>query len=207
MLVSRLHYISQALNGYSHAEMIERALASGVDWVQLRVKNEPEDFILNQAQQARALCSRFGAKLIINDHPAVAKAVGADGVHLGLSDISVSEARKLLGAKAIIGGTCNTYEDVKRRIAEGVDYVGLGPYRFTKTKEKLSPVLGLDGYRSLMKFLGEVNPQIPVIAIGGITIEDIHPLRDAGVHGVALASLINHADAPEKVITEIKTKL
>lgn len=206
-MISRLHYISQAIDSQSHLEMIARALDAGVDWVQLRIKDAPKDYILEQAKEAVELCSRYDAMLIINDHIDIAKEVGADGVHLGLGDGSVSEARALLGESAIIGGTCNTLEDVIRRTKEGVDYIGLGPFNHTETKKNLSPVLGLSGYRKIIAALNQDQLKTPVIAIGGIGLEDISGLRGNGVYGIALASLINESQHPKALLKDIKKQL
>ncbi|REE01781.1 thiamine phosphate synthase [Marinoscillum furvescens] len=202
-MIDRLHYITQeGLNGESHAAMAERACKAGVRWVQLRIKNATEQTLLEQAQLTRQVTAAFGATLLINDHVAVAKAVNADGVHLGKEDMDPAEARRILGDK-IIGGTANTYDDVVSLIAKGVDYVGLGPFRFTKTKEKLSPILGLDGYQQLIGQLQTQGHHVPIIGIGGVLPEDVSALRSTGLHGVAVASVINSASDPALVIQQL----
>lgn len=203
-MISKLHYLSQQTADLSHLAAIRRALAAGCQWIQLRVKNEPESTVLALAREVKTLCKPYKAKLIINDFPAVAQAVGADGLHLGLTDCPVAEARALLNKNIIIGGTANTLADIRQRVAEGVDYIGLGPYRFTPTKEKLSPVLGLAGYQVLLQQLKAENITIPVVAIGGIGPADVAPLLAAGVHGVALSGAITHAADPEQVVREVQ---
>lgn len=207
-MIARLHYITQDLPDFSHPQLAEFACKGGVDWVQLRIKRpipdpsrrEGSKEIVIIAEEVKKICKKYGAKLIINDFVFVAKEVGADGVHLGKEDMSPKEARKILGNNLIIGGSSNTREDVKRLMHEGVDYIGVGPYHFTSTKEKLSPVLGSEGIKEIINSLPEGEGwggAIPFIAIGGIKLEDIDPLMQAGVHGVAVSSAINLAKDKE----------
>jgi thiamine-phosphate pyrophosphorylase len=200
-MIDKLHYISQDPKNGSHLTAITQALQAGCKWVQLRVKNRPSDEILKYAIEANRLCSRHGAKLIINDHPEIALKAGAYGVHLGLQDMPISLAREIVGKKMIIGGTANTIEHIEQRIAEGADYIGLGPYRFTTTKQKLSPILGWDGINAIMRKLGSVH--IPIIAIGGILPEDITAIMETGVHGVAVSGAITHAANRAKVVHQM----
>ncbi|WP_342083463.1 thiamine phosphate synthase [Dyadobacter sp. OTU695] len=205
--IDRLHFISNETGTMSHIDSIRLALEAGCRWIQLRIKNRPEEEVLPIAWEATRLCDSYGAKLIINDFPRIALAIDAYGLHLGLTDMPVPEARALVGAEMIIGGTANTWEDIARRVDEGADYVGLGPFRFTNTKQNLSPILGLEGYLPLMTQMREAGHTTPVIAIGGIIPEDIGKLRAAGVHGVAMsAALIGSAD-PQKTYHQIQEAL
>jgi len=199
-MIDKLHYISQpALDG-SHLTSIKNALVAGCKWIQLRIKDESETAILAAAIEAVELCKVYNAKLIINDHPEIALKAEADGVHLGLDDMPVSEARAIVGDNFIIGGTANTVDHVKQRVAEGVNYIGLGPYRFTTTKKKLSPILGLSGYEFIIQQCGAMQIQIPIIAIGGIEADDVPLIKQAGIYGVAMSGTITHAqDRPATV--------
>jgi len=206
-MIEKLQYITQHLNGKSHSEMAETACRSGVRWVQLRMKDVSFEDYLNEAKRTREICKKYGAKLIINDHVEIAKVVNADGVHLGKTDIDPAKARSILGQKFIIGGTANTLEDIFELHEKGVDYVGLGPFRFTATKKNLSPVLGLEGYRKIIAILCENGIGLPVIAIGGIQTEDIKEIVNTGIYGVAIASLINKSENMADTIQKIIKKL
>ena len=127
----------------------------------------------------------------------MAQEIGADGVHLGQADMPPAEARDMLGARFIVGGTANTFADVQRLVAAGVDYVGLGPFRFTSTKEKLSPILGLAGYTETMRQCRAAGLTVPVVGIGGIALEDVGELLATGLHGVAVSGAIGGAVKPE----------
>jgi thiamine-phosphate pyrophosphorylase len=198
MIIDKLHYISQAPQNGSHFTAIEKVLKDGGKWIQLRVKELPEEAVLEIAGEAAVLCQTYGAKLIVNDYPRVALKAGAYGVHLGLDDMPVPEARAILGDAKCIGGTANTFEDVLRRVKEGVDYIGLGPYRFTTTKKNLSPVLGLAGYARIMEQVRRAGIAIPVIAIGGIELADIDPILATGIHGIAASGLLTRSNDLKK---------
>ncbi|MCL7765247.1 thiamine phosphate synthase [Polaribacter sp. Z014] len=186
-MISKLQYISQGETPETHLENLQKACVSGADWVQLRLKNCDVETILETAQKAREITNSFNAKLIINDHYKIAKAVKADGVHLGKSDECPLVVREYLGASFIIGGTANTAEDCNSLLDKKVDYIGLGPYRFTETKKNLSPVLGVLGYRKIVK---ELQTEIPIIAIGGITLKDVPGIINTGIYGIAVSGEI-----------------
>jgi thiamine-phosphate pyrophosphorylase len=190
MEISKLHYITAS------TEAAELACRGGVRWVQLRVKNLPAAEWQQRALDVQAVCRHHGATLLINDNPALALAIGADGVHLGQQDIPPAEARALLGPGFIIGGTANTFTDIEKLVAAGVDYIGLGPFRFTTTKEKLSPILGLAGYTKVLKQCRAAGFTTPVIGIGGVGLADVAALLATGLHGVAVSGAIGGAADP-----------
>jgi thiamine-phosphate pyrophosphorylase len=199
-MIDRLHYISQEPETGSHLSAISQALNAGCKWVQLRVKDQPAELILEYAIEANRLCKEHGAKLIVNDHPDIALKAGAYGVHLGLQDLSISRAREIVGDKMIIGGTANTIQHVEQRISEGADYIGLGPYRFTSTKKNLSPILGWAGINAIMQRL---SVRIPIIAIGGILPADITDIMQTGVHGVAVSGAITYSADPSDIVRQM----
>jgi|ERR1051325_1090912 thiamine-phosphate pyrophosphorylase len=190
-MISKLHYITQRIGDQDHDELAARACAAGVRWVQLRVKNSGDAAWKELAVRTKRICEKFNATFIVNDNVALAKEINAHGVHLGKEDMDPREAKKMLGNGFIIGGTANTFEDIQRLAEAGVDYIGLGPFRFTTTKEKLSPVLGIEGYRNIVKKMNAEGIDVPVIAIGGIQTEDAEEILLSGVHGIAVSSAIN----------------
>lgn len=174
--------------------------------MQLRVKSP--DLITDEAKaefmaslkamalEAQRMCREHGATFIIDDNVALVKEIGADGVHLGKKDMPISEARRILGKDFIIGGTANTFEDVKAHYEAGADYIGCGPFRFTTTKQGLSPILRLEGYRSIVSRMRAEGIDLPIVAIGGITKEDIPEIMQTGVTGIALSGTILNAENP-----------
>lgn len=203
MFDKRLQYISQGKDSRSQFDAIYRALDAGGDWIQLRYKNVLDMKATGLAERVKQLCERYHATFIVNDFPDLAKEVDADGVHVGLADQSVAEVRRILGTDKIIGGTANTYEDVLLRVKEKCSYIGLGPYRFTTTKSKLSPILGIQGYEQILSRLADGHEGIPIYAIGGIGIEDIAAIRAIKIHGVAVSRLITAAENTREKIKMI----
>lgn len=203
-----LQYISHFTPQISYAEGIRMALEGGCRWIQLRMKDAPAEEIIACAEEVLPLCRRHGAKFLLDDHVELVRQLGADGVHLGKNDMPVDEARKILGPDIIIGGTANTIEDIIRLHKHGADYIGCGPFRFTTTKKNLAPVLGLKGYEAIVRGMKEAGIHIPVVAIGGITVDDIPSIMGTGVDGIALSGAVLNAEDPaamtEKIITAIR---
>lgn len=206
-MLSRIQYISHGDTVEEQKKNILDALEAGCKMIQVRFKNGSKYAVLEVATQARVWCTYGNAMLIINDSVEIAKEVDADGVHLGLTDSSVAEARSILGPTKIIGGTANTLEDVLQRINEKCDYVGLGPLRFTSTKAKLSPLLGFEGYQRVAKELEMLDLSIPIYAIGGIVRNDVELLKKIGVYGIAVSGMISDSTDKMTLISEIEQKL
>ncbi|MCL2039380.1 MAG: thiamine phosphate synthase [Bacteroidetes bacterium] len=197
MDISKLQYISDGIN-----DDIKEVLDAGCRWIQLRIKEEKMQFIEKIALKVQTWCKSYDAAFIINDYAELAGKINADGVHLGKYDMPPANARHILGNK-IIGGTANTLNDILE-IKNFVDYIGLGPYKFTKTKKKLSPTLGLEGYKNI---LDNLNFNVPIIAIGGIDCEDVSQLIDAGVNGIAISSSIYNSSNREQKVKDFLSYL
>lgn len=203
--MEKLQYISQ---GFTKAEQelnIKKALDGGIKWIQVRWKNAAENEFIRLCKNSKLLCSEYQSVCIINDYVQIAKDIDADGVHLGLKDTSIEIARQILGENKIIGGTANSISDVLQRMNESCDYIGLGPLRFTSTKEQLSPILGFEGYQKIIQTLKEKSLEIPkIFAIGGVVLEDIQLLQQIGIYGVAVSGQITNQPSITK---EFKTVL
>ena len=206
-MYSKLQYISQGETIENQLYNINQALDAGCNWVQMRFKNQTQKDTFLLAEAVKPLCEKYTANFIINDDLHLAKEIDADGVHLGLTDTKINEARAFLGTSKVIGGTANTFEDIQNHVKDGCDYIGLGPFRFTATKEKLSPILGLSGYFDILQKLKKNKIEIPVYAIGGITLRDVSPLMETGIHGIAISGIITESDEKEKLIQQLNEKL
>ena len=191
-----VQFITHYTDRYTYLDSARMALEGGCRWIQLRMKDATTDDIRPVALQVQALCKQHEALFVIDDHVELAKELEADGVHLGKNDMPVDEARRVLGEGCIIGGTANTFDDICRLHRAGADYIGCGPFRFTTTKKNLSPVLGLEGYRSIIARMEEEGIDLPVVAIGGITYDDIPQLLQTGINGIAMSGSILRADDP-----------
>lgn len=198
-----VQFISHYTEKYSYLDSIQLALEGGCRWIQLRMKHASDQELLETAKQAFDLCQKYGATFIIDDNVLAAKQVGAHGVHLGKNDMPINEARKILGPEAIIGGTANTFDDICAHVAAGANYIGCGPFRFTSTKKNLSPILGLEGYNNLISACKNANFSLPIVAIGGITADDIPSIMQTGVSGIAISSEVLRANNPVEKMQQI----
>lgn len=180
-------------------EEIENVVAGGCKWVQLRMKDADKEEIKAVARKAKEICKKNDVILVIDDYADIAKELELDGVHLGKKDMPVDEARKLLGEEFIIGATANSFEDIEALRHTDIDYIGLGPFRFTSTKKNLSPVIGIEGYAEIMRRKAESSINIPIVAIGGICYDDINDIMDTRINGIAVSgSLINAENMTEE---------
>lgn len=189
--ISKLQYITNESDLKKLTFNVENACMAGVDWIQLRLKDFEYNKFLKYAIIIKNICAKYNSKLIINDNLEIALNIGADGVHLGKSDIKPSIARRKSGNKLLIGATANSYSDILELSTQKIDYIGLGPYRYTSTKNNLSPILGLEGYLEILTKMQSNKIEIPVIAIGGITVRDIETVLNTGVYGIAISSQID----------------
>lgn len=199
-MISRLHYIIPDSIEYHQKDWYEKISDAGIDWIQLRWKSIEDAEFIDRIHEVQDWLKPYKTKLIVNDRIHLKGQIEVDGFHLGKKDCSLEEGRVLAESK-ILGGTTNTKEDIAEAFKKKVDYVGLGPYKFTRTKEGLSPVLGYLGYLNILRSLSE-NERPPVIAIGNIKTKDVLPLLKIGVHGVAVSSYFN-----ENTVARIKDML
>lgn len=193
-----IYYITQGENHREQIRHLQTALDAGIQTIQLRYKTQDISDYLRLAEIATKYVRNFPeVTWIINDNPKVAKEVQADGLHLGMQDISVPKAREIFSS-GIIGGSTNTLEDIDLRISEGCHYIGLGPFRFTKTKDNLNPIVALDLYKKAIEHIKRNEKNLPLYAIGGILPEDLPMLKKIGVNGVAISSYLSQGKQTEK---------
>ena len=213
-----LQFITHYTEKCSYIDSAKIALEGGCRWIQLRMKDVSETILEHHALIIQEMCKEYGATFIIDDNVFLAKKINADGVHLGKNDMPITEARRILGDDFIIGATVNIFEDILKitnslsSTANSqrpmVNYFGCGPFRFTHTKQKLSPILGIEGYKEIVKKKLEQNIDIPIVAIGGIANADIPHILETGIDGIALSSSILRAENPieemKNIVSTIK---
>ena len=191
-----VQFITHYTDTLTYLDSVRIALEGGCRWIQLRMKEASDAYAEEVARQAQKMCRACGAVFIIDDRVELAARLHADGVHLGKADMPVREARRLLGPGFLIGGTANTFEDVLLHYEGGADYIGCGPFRYTATKQKLAPVLGLEGYRTLIARMRAEGIVLPGVGIGGVTAGDMASLAEAGLGGIALSGSVLRAADP-----------
>jgi thiamine-phosphate pyrophosphorylase len=192
---ARLYFIC----GIDRLGTLEPALRGGVDIFQLRDKHAPDDELLRAAEQARALCRRFGAVFVVNDRPDLAVASGADGVHLGQDDMTVQAARALVGPDLLIGRSTHSPQQIDG--AAGADYIGVGPVHATPTKLG-RPAVGLD-----LVHYAAAHAAVPFFAIGGIDEANIAAIVGAGATRAAVVRAISEASDPEAAARTLRAAL
>lgn len=207
MALTPLYFITMDAAPIGPVEQVTLACRAGIRMVQLRMKDAPDAEFLRVAMQVKQICEGHGCLLVINDRAEIAATVGADGLHVGKEDLAVRDARRILGEGKIIGGTANTLEDIRAHFRNGADYVGLGPYRFTTTKKKLSPILGAEGFRRVLEGMASEHLAGKVYGIGGICAADVSALLDAGLFGVAFSGMLLQASDPAGLVTELETAI
>ena len=185
--VGVLHVITDTAiqSRFTHSQLAEMAIKGGADTVQFRQKTSTTRDVLKMAQEVQAVCARHDVPLIVNDRADIALAVGSAGVHFGQDDLPVSVGRRLFPPNSIIGASARTEVKIMEAIAEGADYIGFGPIRQTSSKPDAEAPKGLDALARMCEIA-----QCPVIAIGGITVEDVYDVIRAGAHGVAVISAV-----------------
>ena len=201
--MNNIQFITHENQRFGYVEGAEMALRGGCKWVQLRMKDATDNKFLSIGRKVAALCRSYNATFLLDDRVHLVAELGADGVHLGKNDMPISEARRILGNEKIIGGTANTFADVQHLAAQGADYIGCGPFRYTPTKRNLAPILGLEGYRNILKQMQQAGINLPLIAIGGIVSTDIAALRDIGVNGIAVSGAVLGAADPIKEMKKL----
>lgn len=187
MIIAKLHYISQGRSPKEHLDNIQKACTSGAELVQLGLNNVSESKFLKLAKEARDITSHFQTRLILNAHYKLAKDIKADGVYLGSSDTCPTIARTHLYPWQMIGAAAHTLQDCETLIEKDVDYIRLAPFRIASNEDSLSPALGLNGYTAITEAL---NTKTPIIAVGGITTEDVTALLESGISGIAVSEAI-----------------
>jgi len=172
-------------------EQLARVLvgAGGARVLQVRLKDAAASDVVRVATMARRVCDDAGAKLVVNDRIDVALAVGADAVHLGQTDVPLADARAIVGTRLAIGVSTHDLEQVRRARDGGADYLGFGPVFATQTKHNPDPVQGLTGLRAAVALSG----QLPIVAIGGITIDRAREIYATGAAAICAIAAVNRA--------------
>lgn len=202
--IGRLHVLTDTVLQcrFSHLELARMAIKGGADTIQFRQKIGTTREMIEIVRQLKKLCKDSGVTLIVNDRLDVAIAADADGVHLGKDDFPIPQARKLLGESLIIGGSAASLEEAQKCLAEGADYIGFGPVYPTTSKADAGPVTGIE----LLKQAVAAIP-LPIIAIGGISVENTAEVMRAGARGIAVISAVCCQKNPEQATRALSQAL
>jgi len=198
--IGNLHVLTDtALQArFSHVDLARLAIEGGADTIQLRQKTGSTRDMIETACEMKELCERAGVVFIVNDRVDVAIAAKADGVHLGQDDFPIPLARDLLGPDPIIGGSSATFEEAQKCLREGADYVGFGPVFPTTSKDDAGPVSGIDILRKVVESI-----PLPIIAIGGVSPDNVKDVLSAGAYGIAVISAVCCQEDPGKATRDL----
>ncbi|MBW2303043.1 MAG: thiamine phosphate synthase [Deltaproteobacteria bacterium] len=199
--IGKLHLLTDVVlqSRFSHEELARLGISGGADTIQFRQKTGSTREMIEVARRIKRICEEKTVSFIVNDRIDVAIASEADGVHLGREDFPIPLARKLLGPGKVIGGSASTLEEALACVSEGADYIGFGPVYDTTSKLDAGPAGGISLLQSVVK-----RVQVPVIAIGGISVENAREVMKAGAAGIAVISAICCQEDPLQATRALK---
>jgi thiamine-phosphate pyrophosphorylase len=203
--ISKFHYLTQDLPNRSHIEQVNIACQAGANWIQYRCLTKTDDELIAEINEIAATCDDWGATLILTNHYHLLPQVDAQGVHIEDFDADLKVIRKVIGDDKTLGASATNIERLTAVQNTGVvDYCGYGPFAHTDTKPNNKPLLGFEGYRVLQK---HPEIEIPVIAVGGIRLNDAAHLIETGVYGIAVSAAVNLAIDPAQTLKEFYKKI
>jgi len=192
-----LQYITNTASPISVIDQVAAVLEGGCRWIQINMKDASDAEVSRVVDTIKPLCIKDEAFLILDDRLELAKELNVGGVYLTKSDITPGKARAVLGPAAVVGKSANSFDDVKRVFGIDIDYIGIGPFASADGNETSSDkTLGLEGIREICNDMKSHEINLAHVAIGGIRLEDVNPLLDAGCNGIAVSSAIAFADDP-----------
>ncbi|WP_316792724.1 thiamine phosphate synthase [Pedobacter frigoris] len=192
--IEKLHFITHDIEQLTHIEQAQIACETGAKWIQYRCLTKSDDELLKDINAIAEICDDWGATLIVTDHIHLNGKADIQGFHIEDMDADFLKIRAQLGEAITIGGSSHTIEGLIRLNKEGVDYAGLGPFYETTTKPNSFPLLGIDGYQKIMLELKDQQIDLPVLAVGGVKIDDVDALMQTGIFGIAASAAINQSE-------------
>ncbi|RZK41283.1 MAG: thiamine phosphate synthase [Pedobacter sp.] len=192
--IEKLHFITHDIAQHSHVDQVQFACEAGAKWVQYRCLTKDDEELLADINLIAQICDDWGATLIVTDHVHLAGKADIQGFHIEDMDADFISLRANLGEAYTLGGSANTVDNLIRLEKEGADYAGFGPFSTTNTKPNDYPLLGFTGYAEAVKELNSKLIDLPILAVGGVTLDDVTSLLSTGIFGVAVSSAIHQAE-------------
>jgi len=205
--IETLQFITHDIDTLTHIEQAQIACEAGAKWIQYRCLTKDDEALLQDINAIAEICDDWGATLIVTNHIHLNRKADIQGFHIEDMDADFVALREQLGEDITIGGSSNTVEGLIRLAAEGADYAGCGPFSLTTTKPNNSPLLGLEGYRKIASILKEKEIDLPFLAVGGVTLDDVDALMETGIFGIAASSAINKAENMKEAYQDFYNKL
>lgn len=206
--ISKFHYLTQDLPHRSHAEQTVIGCKAGANWVQYRCLTKSDAEMIEELHQIASICDDWGSTLILTNHYHLLDRVDAQGVHLEDMQADFKQIKEIITEEKTLGASANTFEDIQRIFAsESVDYIGCGPFSQTQTKPNDLPLLGIAGYLELVRKMEAADINLPLLAVGGIKIEDTEALLSTGIYGIAISASVNLAEEPAQALKDFYKKI
>lgn len=192
--IEKLQFITHDIEQHTHIAQAQLACEAGAKWIQYRCLSKNDDELLAEINFIAEICDDWGATLIVTDHIHLKGKADIQGFHIEDMNADFIALRKQIGEEYTLGGSANTVENLIRLAEEGADYAGFGPFKLTTTKPNNSPLIGLNGYVDALEKLSAKKIELPILAVGGVALEDVTSLIATGVYGIAASSAINQAE-------------
>ncbi|MHB1176750.1 MAG: thiamine phosphate synthase [Daejeonella sp.] len=206
--ISRFHYLTQDLPNRSHVEQTQIACQAGANWIQYRCFSKGDDALIEELRQVASICDDWGATLILTDHCHLLDKVDAQGIHIENLHADFKSIREQVSDEKTLGASANSIEDIQRIYSSGVvDYIGCGPFNLTTTKPNDLPLLGITGYKHIVTHMQKLSIDIPVLAVGGIKIEDTEGLLATGIYGIVVSGRVNMVADPAQALKDFYKKI
>lgn len=201
--ISRFHYLTQDLPHRSHLEQVQLACEAGAKWIQYRCLSKTDDEMLEELHPIASVCDDWGTTLIVTNHFHLVALADIQGVHIEDMNADLSAVRNIIGDDKTLGASANNFDHIKNHINNGTDYIGCGPFGHTDTKPNQSTHWGVEGYKNMIEKLKIENLEIPLIAAGGVQLQNVTDLVETGIHGVAVSAAVNLNNNPQEAYKEI----
>ncbi len=192
--IEKLHYITHDIPNFSHLDQVQLACEAGAKWIQYRCLSKADDELLEEINSIAEICDDWGTTLIVTNHIHLNGKADIQGFHVEDMGADFIALRKLVGNDITLGGSANTVQNLIRLAKEGADYTGFGPFAVSKTKPNNYPVIALEDYKKAIEELNKLEINLPILAVGGITLYDVEALMQTGIYGIAVAGAVNSAD-------------
>jgi len=201
--ISQFHYLTQDLPHRSHLEQVNLACEAGAKWIQYRCLSKTDDEMLEELHPIASVCDDWGTTLIITNHFHLVALADIQGVHIEDMNADLAAIRNIIGDDKTLGASANTFEQIKNHIQNGADYIGCGPFGHTDTKPNQSAHWGVEGYQNMVEKLKTENLEIPLIAAGGVQLQNVTALINTGIYGVAVSAAVNLSENPKEAYKAI----
>lgn len=206
--ISKLHYLTQDLAERNHVLQVQLACEAGAKWIQYRCFTKNDAEMLDELHVISSLCDDWGATLLVTDHIHLLNQADIQGLHIEDMQADFLSVREKIGDDKTLGASANSMDDIRRIAASGVvDYIGCGPLRATSTKPNNYPLLGIEGYVEIVKNMQAEGIDIPLVAVGGVSVADVADLLWAGIYGVAISAAVNLASEPQQAYKQFHKSL